>query len=258
MNFLEKIRPKIERRVSFESERFPLVEIKKALNSLTPPRDWMGAFSKGRTALIAEVKRSSPSTGVLKAEYRPEELARLYERAGAAAMSVLTEGSFFGGEPEHLAQVKAACQLPVLRKDFIIEPYQVYQSRLLGADAVLLIAEMLEPDRLREMLDFCRELGMGCLVEAHDQPALEKAVKSGAKTIGINNRNLATLKVDLEAGLRLLPLIPEDRIKVSESGISTREQIIELEAAGADAFLVGGAILKAEDPAAKIKELLGR
>ncbi len=257
MNYLETIRPRIERRISRERETLPPEAVWKRLKDLSPARDFAGALKRPGTALIAEIKRASPSSGTIQADCRPGDLARLYQRAGAAAVSVLTEPEDFDGRLDDLSLVRRSSELPVLRKDFIIDGYQVLQARLFGADAFLLIAEMLGKKDLAGLISLGRELGMASLVEAHDDENLEKAVAAGAEIIGINNRDLKTLKVDLEAGLRLLPRIPEDRIRVSESGISGREDIERLKAAGADAFLVGGAILKADDPETKIRELRG-
>jgi indole-3-glycerol phosphate synthase len=219
--------------------------------------DFAAALKGEGVQLIAEVKRSSPSRGVLRPDLDHVELARTYAANGAAAVSVLTEEQYFGGSPEQLAEVKAAvASVPVLRKDFIFEPYQIYESRACGADALLLIAAMLSSNQLEELLSLGRALGMRCLVEVHDEEELERALSCGAMIIGINNRDLRTFKVDLETTGRLRPLIPPDRIVVSESGIRNRDDMENLRAWGVDAVLVGETLITAPDVAAKMRELL--
>ena len=219
--------------------------------------DFAAALKGDGMQLIAEVKRSSPSRGVLCADLDHVELARTYAGNGAAAISVLTEETYFGGSPEQLAEVKAAIDsVPVLRKDFIFEPYQIYESRVHGADALLLITSMLSAGQLEELLSLSRALGMRCLVEVHDEEELERALSCGAMIIGINNRDLRTFKVDLENTGRLRPLIPPDRIVVSESGIQSRDDVERLRGWGVDAVLVGETLVTATDVAAKMRELL--
>ncbi len=219
--------------------------------------DLAAALKRDGVQLIAEVKRSSPSQGVLCPDLDHVELARTYVANGAAAVSVLTEEQYFGGSPEQLAEVKATIgQVPVLMKDFIFEPYQIYESRAHGADALLLIAAMLSSLQLEELLSLSRALGMRCLVEVHDEEELERALICEAMIIGINNRDLRTFKVNLETTGRLRPLIPPDRVVVSESGIQSRDAVERMRGWGVDAVLVGETLVTAPDVAAKMRELL--
>jgi indole-3-glycerol phosphate synthase len=219
--------------------------------------DFAAALKGDGVQLIAEVKRSSPSKGMLCPDLDHVELARTYVANGAAAVSVLTEEQYFGGSPEQLAEVKAAIgQVPVLMKDFIFEPYQIYECRACGADALLLIAAMLSSLQLEELLSLSRALGMRCLVEVHDEEELERALSCGAMILGINNRDLRTFKVNLETTGRLRPLIPPDRVVVSESGIRSRDDVERMRGWGVDAVLVGETLVTAPDVAAKMRELL--
>ena len=208
--------------------------------------------------MIAEVKRSSPSKGALASIADPADLARAYESAGAAVISVLTEGRRFGGSPADLLAVRSAVTIPVLRKDFIITEYQVIETRVLGADLMLLIVAALDDSQLRDFQALAHELGLGVLVEVHDEVELERALGMNATIIGVNARNLKTLEIHDEAFTRLLPLIPGDRIRVAESGISTRQQVEAAQSAGAKAILVGETLVRAGDPALAISHLLGR
>lgn len=207
--------------------------------------------------IIAEVKRSSPSKGQLATINNPAELAARYEAAGAAVISVLTEGRRFGGSNEDLLAVKRLVKIPVLRKDFIVTEYQVLETRSLGADLMLLIVAALSDSQLSDYQKLAHEMGMDVLVEVHDEIELERAINIGAKLIGVNARNLKTLEINQLAFSNLLPLIPSDRIKVAESGISTREQVIAAEEFGAKAILVGETLVRAGDPELAIKVLLG-
>ena len=219
--------------------------------------DFAAALKGEGVQLIAEVKRSSPSRGALRPDLDHVELARTYAANGAAAVSVLTEEQYFGGSPEQLAEVRAAvASMPLLRKDFIFEPYQIYESRACGADALLLIAAMLSSIQLEDLLGLSLSLGMRCLVEVHDEEELERALGCRAMIIGINNRDLRTFNIDLETTVRLRPLIPPDRIVVSESGIRSRDDMKKLRTWGVDAVLVGETLVTATDVAAKMRELL--
>jgi len=219
--------------------------------------DFAAALKGEGVQLIAEVKRSSPSRGVLRPDLDHVELARTYAANGAAAVSVLTEEQYFGGSPEQLTEVREAiASVPVLMKDFIFEPYQIYEARACGADALLLIAAMLSSLQLEELLSLSRALGMRCLVEVHDEEELERALVCGAMILGINNRDLRTFKIDLETTGRLRPLIPPDRIVVSESGIRDRGDMERLRSWRVNAVLVGETLVTAPDVAAKMKELL--
>lgn len=219
--------------------------------------DFAAALKGEGVQLIAEVKRSSPSRGVLRPDLDHVELARTYAANGAAAVSVLTEEQYFGGSPEQLTEVREAiASVPVLMKDFIFEPYQIYEARACGADALLLIAAMLSSLQLEELLSLSRALGMRCLVEVHDEEELERALVCGAMILGINNRDLRTFKIDLETTGRLRPLIPPDRIVISESGIRDRGDMERLRSWRVNAVLVGETLVTAPDVAAKMKELL--
>lgn len=245
-----------------ETKRAEVSALKKTrafdMSGLPPARDFRGALEKKGCAVIAEVKRKSPSKGVLREGLDPVSLAGIYEQNGAAAVSVLTDSQFFGGSAEDLRKVKASAGIPVLRKDFIIDPCQICESRMIGADAILLIARILDGGALRECIELARSLGMAALVEVHDRADAEKAVAAGAGIIGINNRDLSSFVTDIRTTLGLLAFIPEGRTVVSESGISTREDIALLQDAGVRAFLIGEALVKAGDPGLKLREFLGR
>ncbi|MDP8235890.1 MAG: indole-3-glycerol phosphate synthase TrpC [Candidatus Erginobacter occultus] len=255
-DFIKKVIALKREEVAAAKTAAPLRELRSLISDLPETRDFRGALAGESLALIAEVKRSSPSAGKIAPIADPGRLARLYREGGAAAISVLTESGWFGGSLDDLAMVKAEVDLPVLRKDFIIDPYQLHQSRAAGADAVLLIAELLEPETLADFLGRAEEIGLACLVEAHSGEALKMVLNTPAVIVGINNRDLKTLTVDLETSIRLLPLVPEDRVRVAESGVKTAEDIRRLTVASADAVLVGETLARAEDPTAKIRELL--
>ena len=213
--------------------------------------------ASGRVNVIAECKRRSPSKGVLAREYDPAAIARQYEAGGAAAVSVLTEPTFFDGALAHLAAVRAAVDLPLLRKDFVVEEYQLFEARAAGADAVLLIVAALETPDLARLHARARELGLAVLVEVHDEGELSRAIDAGARIIGVNNRNLRTLAVDVDASHRLVGRIPRETVAVSESGLQSREDLARLSQAGYRAFLIGERFMTAPNPAAALMELLG-
>ncbi|MCL2644619.1 MAG: indole-3-glycerol phosphate synthase TrpC, partial [Betaproteobacteria bacterium] len=210
---------------------------------------------KKQPAVIAEIKKASPSGGVIRPDFRPAEIAETYEAHGAACLSVLTDECFFQGSSDALKAARAACGIPVLRKDFLIDVYQVYESRLMGADAILLIAAVLSDTRMEEFAGIARELGMAVLVESHDGKELERALRLDTPLIGINNRNLATLEVSLETTLKLRPRVPPERIVITESGIATREDVATMFAADVYAFLVGETFMRAEEPGLALAEL---
>jgi indole-3-glycerol phosphate synthase len=243
-----------------ELERHPLDDSMLMARALAvpPARDFVGALraKAGRPAVIAEVKRASPSAGMI-AERDPAEQARAYASAGAAVISVLTEQSHFHGSIADLRAARMACDLPVLRKDFLIHPSELIESRAVGADAVLLIAACLSPNELVAMLATARDLGMGTLVETHSDHDLEKVLATDAEVVGVNARDLETLDVDLDRALKHLTRIPDGRLSVMESGIDTRERVRAAVDAGASAILVGEALMRADDPGAKLRELLG-
>ncbi|HEY8534868.1 MAG TPA: indole-3-glycerol phosphate synthase TrpC [Vicinamibacterales bacterium] len=222
------------------------------------PRGFRAALDQPGLRVIAECKRRSPSRGVLCAEYDPVAIARRYAEAGAAAISVLTEPTFFDGALEHLAAVRAAVDLPLLRKDFIVDPYQLLEARAAGADAVLLIVAALDDRTLRALQHDAQALGLDALVEVHDEQELDRALAAGATLVGVNNRNLRTLAVDVGASERLAPRLPRDVVGVAESGLRTHEDLVRLQAAGYRAFLVGERFMTTPDPGAALRELLGQ
>ena len=254
MGFLSDVVAEVRRGL----EREPLDEpalIARAL-ALPPARDLEGALRSGAPAVVAELKRASPSAGEI-ADRHAGGQARAYEAAGAAAVSVLTEPRHFGGALADLRAVRLAVSLPILRKDFVVHPSQLIQSRAEGADAVLLFAAAVSELELEALVEAAADLGLGALVEIHSEEDLRKALNAGAGVVGVNSRDLESLEVDGERALRLLRRVPPDRTAVLESGISTREQVVEAAEAGASAVLVGEALMRAEDPGAKLRELLG-
>jgi indole-3-glycerol phosphate synthase len=229
---------------------------RRAAEMTTRHRDFRGALQRGGPAIIAEIKKASPSKGVLAADFDPVGMAQAYARGGAAALSVLTDEQFFQGSLSNLEAARAAAALPALRKDFTIDGLHVVEAAAHGADAILLIAAILTVDELRRYRELAGQLGMAALVEVHDEDELAAAIDSGANIIGVNNRNLRTFEVTLDTSLRLAGLIPANTVKVAESGIHTRADIVQLSAAGFHAFLVGERLMRAPDPAAALKELL--
>lgn len=239
--------------------RVPLAEIRARAESAAPPRDFRAALRRReRVALIAEIKKASPSKGVLRAKLDPAEFARVYRDAGADAISVLTEERFFQGKPESLRLARDASGLPVLRKDFLLEPYQIHEARALGADAVLLIVRALDDARLRDLHQLAAALRMTALVEVHDERELERALAVGADVIGVNNRNLDTFVVDLGTTARLAARVDAGTTLVAESGIHTANDVERVRRAGVHAILVGESIVTSDDPVAKIRELVNR
>jgi indole-3-glycerol phosphate synthase len=226
-------------------------------------RDFTGALrakiAAGQAAVIAEIKKASPSKGVLRADFIPADIAQSYAEGdgtvSAACLSVLTDRQFFQGGVDYLKQARASCELPVLRKDFIVDAYQVYESRAIGADAILLIAACLDDAQMREFEALAAGLGMAVLVEVHDAAELERALTLRTPLIGVNNRNLRTFEVSVQTTIDLLPKLPADRLLVTESGIATREDVTKLRAAGIQAFLVGEAFMRAEEPGEALADL---
>lgn len=232
--------------------RTPLADMRLGALSAPPARDFLGSLNasiaSGKPAVIAEIKRASPSQGLLRQEYKPDEIAMDYEHHGASCISVLTDVKFFQGLPEHLVQARAATSLPVLRKDFMIDPYHIYESRILGADCVLLIVAALAPTQLISMHELSRSLGMQVLVEVHTADEITLALDAGAEMIGINNRDLATFSTDIGTSIRLAPLIPDSCLVVAESGIKHTEDVIHLRENKINAFLVGEAFMRRPSP----------
>jgi indole-3-glycerol phosphate synthase len=230
-------------------------EWREAAQAAPPARGFVAALRAPGLSVIAEVKRRSPSAGVLAAHLDPAEAAAAYEKGGAAAVSVLTEPDHFAGAPGDLVAARLAVEIPVLRKDFVVDPAQVWQSRALGADAVLLIAAILDDSALSRLLGAAEAAGLDALVEVHDEREAERAAAAGAAVIGVNNRDLATFRVDLATAERIRPLLPDDAVTVAESGVSGPLGAARMAAAGYDAILVGEALVRAEDPAARVGEL---
>jgi indole-3-glycerol phosphate synthase len=216
-----------------------------------------GKIAAGRAGVIAEVKKASPSKGVLRADFDPAAIAVSYEEHGAACLSVLTDVQFFQGAPEYLQQARAACELPVLRKDFMVDPYQVYQARSWGADAILLIVAALDHGLMAELETCAHELGMDVLVEVHDGAELDAALRLNTRLLGINNRNLRTFETSLQNTLDLLPRIPKDKLVVTESGILNADDVRRMREADVHAFLVGEAFMRAPDPGVELERLFG-
>jgi indole-3-glycerol phosphate synthase len=243
--------------VACAKERLPLKDVRRAVDGAPRARDLGAALAQPGLSLIAEVKRASPSKGLLRADLDPAALARTYQASGAAAISVLTDRRFFRGALDDLRAVRAAVDRPVLRKDFVLEPYQVYEARAAGADAVLLIAAVLDEDRLRSLYRLVRALGMEALVEVHDACELARALSIAPRIVGVNNRNLHTFEVDLRTTARLRAAIPDDVLVVAESGVHTADDAAQLASFGVDGMLVGEALVRADDPGLKIQTLLG-
>src|SRR3989304_1010168 len=236
----------------------PLAELKARAASMEPSRGFREALAgEGEIRLIAEVKKASPSKGVIREDFDPVKIAGTYEESGASCLSVLTEMKFFQGRLGYLDDIGKDVRLPLLRKDFIIDEYQIYETRIAGADALLLIVACLGHHQLEDYLGLAGRLGLDVLIEAHTYKELDRGLLTGARLVGINNRDLATFKVDLRTTLELLKDIPDDCIVVSESGINTREDVLLLQKAGVDAILVGESLMRGKDIGKKVKEILG-
>jgi indole-3-glycerol phosphate synthase len=241
-----------------KKRRLPVTRLQQMASEQPPALSLASALQGNGIRLIAEIKKASPSRGVIRSDFDPVEIAKIYADNGAAAISVLTETRHFQGSIDHLNNIRRALsnKLPLLRKDFIVDPYQIYESRAYGADSLLLIVAILKRQMLQELLNLSHEMNMSCLVEVHNEAEVEMAVESGAKIIGINNRDLNTFNMDMSTTGKLRPLIPRDRIVVSESGIKNRGDIEELRRAGADAVLIGEYLMSASDIAVRMRELL--
>lgn len=231
--------------------------LKIRIKRLPPPGDFIKAITGKGTKIIAEVKKASPSAGVIRKDFDPVAIAMAYEANGASAISVLTEERYFHGHINYLREIKERVSIPVLRKDFIFDEYQVYQSRAAGADAILLIASILDKSLIDEFLNLSRHLGMGCLVEVHNEEDLDKVLLTKAKVIGINNRDLKTFRTDIKNTLRLIKRVPRGKVVVSESGINTYKDILRLKEAGVKAFLIGEALVREDNIGKKLREFKG-
>lgn len=252
---LQRKREEIIERSAVVSQQELMMQARQA----DAPRGFVAAIvsrvQAGQSAVIAEIKKASPSKGVLRADFHPDQIARSYEKHGAACLSVLTDKDFFQGNEDYLKQARAACALPVIRKDFIIDPYQVYEARAIGADCILLIVSALDDAALASLTNLAIELGMDVLVEVHDQDELPRALSLPVTLIGINNRNLRTFETRLEATLELLPNIPEDRIVITESGILHVDDVALMRKNNVNAFLVGEAFMRADEPGEALGQL---
>ena len=255
MGMIEELVGSARAGVERRSAEVPLEELARRLGERPEQRPFGEALVRPGLSVIAEFKRRSPSAGEIREGATPNEIARNYEEGGAAALSVLTEESHFGGSLDDLREARTACALPVLQKDFIVDRYQLYEAALAGADAVLLIVAALEQESLARLHDEATGLDLDCIVEVHEEKELETALEIDAGLIGINNRNLEDFSVDIQTTFELMPDVPAGKAVISESGIADRATLEELERVGVDAVLIGEALMRSEDPAAKIREL---
>jgi indole-3-glycerol phosphate synthase len=261
-DILKKIVEYKQGEVAAARAAMPLAQLKALLGELEErPRGFIRAIEDAHgscwTPIIAEVKKGSPSKGVIRADFDPLAIAETYEQNGATCLSVLTDEHFFLGHLGYLSLIREQVRLPLLRKDFIFDPYQIYEARLAGADAILLIAAMLDLSRISEFAGIARELSLDVLLEVHDQREMEVALATDCRLIGINNRDLRTFVTDLATTERLAPLVPEGRLVVAESGIESRDDIVRLQRGGAQAFLIGESMMRETDIGAKLRELTG-
>ena len=258
-DILNRIEAVKREEIAAARRRRDALSLRRDAEQLGGQRDFVGAMRRklaaGQAAVIAEVKKASPSKGVLRADFRPAEIAASYAAGGAACLSVLTDEQFFQGSPAYLEAARAACTLPVIRKDFIVDPYQVDEARVMGADCILLIAACLDPGLMHELEAQALALGMAVLVEVHDGAELDRALRLHTPLVGINNRNLRSFEVSLDTTLALLPEVPPERLLVTESGILTRADVLRMRGAGVHAFLVGEAFMRADDPGAALAAL---
>ena len=260
-DILDKIVAVKHQEVAAARKRLSLETVRADAESRVLTRDFVGALrakiAAGKPAVIAEIKKASPSKGVLREDFIPADIAQSYAEYGAACLSVLTDVQFFQGQVDYLKQARASCQLPVLRKDFMVDPYQIYESRSMGADCILLIAACLDDAQMKDMEAIARGLDMAVLVEVHDGAELDRALQLKTPLIGINNRNLKTFEVTLDTTLALKAHVPADRLLVTESGILSRDDVLRMGAAGINAFLVGEAFMRAPEPGEALAALFG-
>lgn len=258
-DILKEIIQKKKEKILIAKQRLSEEELKTKVQSFLPTRPFKEAISRPHSiSLIAEIKKASPSQGIIRQDFNLEEIAKIYQDSGVQAISILTEEDFFFGNLNLINQAKALVSLPILRKDFILEPYQVYESSFYGADAILLIADLLSQDKLAEFIQIASDLGLDCLVEVHTEKELKKVLKlKGVSLIGINNRDLHTLEIDFKTTEKLFPLIPKDKVIVVESGIKTYQDVLFLKILGVSAVLIGEAFLEAPDIRRKVEEVMG-
>ena len=255
MTVLDRILSHKAEELAHRRRKRPVSEVRAAAESAAPARGFAQAVERGKPAVIAEVKKASPSKGVIREDFDPAAIAQSYEAAGAACLSVLTDAAFFQGSDEHLAQAKAATRLPVLRKDFVIDEYQVFEARGLGADCILLIVAALDAERIASFNELAGQLDLDALVEVHNARELDAAVRAAPTLLGINNRDLRTFDTSLDTTLSLLADVPEGTTVVTESGIRTRDDVRRMRDAGVEAFLVGEAFMRASEPGDALREL---
>ena len=259
---LTRITADTRRHVEACKARRPLAEVEAAARAADAPRGFAEALrtaiAAGRYGLIAEIKKASPSKGLIRADFDPPSLARAYQGGGASCLSVLTDVPYFQGSDDYLVQARAACTLPVLRKDFMVDPYQIVEARALGADCVLLIMACLDDTLAAELATLAHRWGMDVLVEVHDAAEMERALRLDADLVGVNNRNLKTLAVDLATTEQLAPLVPRDRVLVSESGLGSPDDLARMARVGASAFLIGESFMRQPDVEAAVRAILGR
>ncbi|MDH5388079.1 MAG: indole-3-glycerol phosphate synthase TrpC [Gammaproteobacteria bacterium] len=258
-DILKKILQRKHEEIAERSEKLALEDLKKYAEQASPVRGFIAAIesrlAENKSAVIAEIKKASPSKGILRENFNPSEIAKTYEANGATCLSILTDADFFQGSENFLKQARSVCSLPVIRKDFIIEPYQVYEARMINADCILLIVAALDDVMMKELLALAHELEMDVLMEVHDEQEMKRALATDAKLIGINNRSLHTFETSLQTSLSMLDMVPDDRILVTESGIDTKEDVKLMRDNDIHVFLVGEAFMRAEDPGEKLAEL---
>jgi indole-3-glycerol phosphate synthase len=255
---LKEIIQKKKEQILLAKQELPEDLLKAKILGLTPVRPFLEAINKPRTiSLVAEIKKASPSRGVIRENFNHQEIAKIYQECEVQAISVLTECDYFQGSLTFLNEIKSFTRVPILRKDFILETYQVYESRFYGADAILLIVDLLAKEKLSELMQLCDELGLDYILEVHNEKELKKALSLKTPLIGINNRDLHTLEVDFKTTERLYPLIPKDKIVVVESGIKTHQDVLFLKILGVNAVLVGEAFMEAPDIRKKVEEVMG-
>lgn len=258
-DILQKILRRKAEEITEAAANESLQQLSQRAENALPVRGFIRSIENkiavGQSGVIAEIKKASPSKGVMRENFVPAEIARSYEKGGAACLSILTDRDFFQGAPEYLMQAREAVSLPVIRKDFIVDPYQVYEARAMNADCILLIVSALGDAMLNELLGLAHHLEMDVLMEVHDRDEMERAIATGAKLLGVNNRNLRTFDVSLQTTLDMLDMLPEDRILVTESGIHTPADVKLMRDNNVHAFLVGEAFMRAEEPGEKLAEL---